>query len=100
MMIVTGRVKVRPESIDAALAVSLEHVERSRQEPGCITHSVFRSVEDENALFFYEEWEDDAALKAHFAVPESLQFVTRLSEFAAEPPKMDVRDASAGEDVV
>jgi quinol monooxygenase YgiN len=99
MMIVTGRVKVRPEAIDDALSVSLEHVERSRLEPGCITHSVHRSVEDEYVLFFYEEWEDDAALKAHFAVPESLMFVTRLSECAAEPPKMDVREATTDDAV-
>jgi len=95
MMIVTGRVKVRPDAIDDALAVSLEHVERSRQEPGCITHSVHRNVEDEFLLFFYEEWEDDAALKAHFAVPESLMFVTRLSELTVKPPSMEIYEATA-----
>jgi quinol monooxygenase YgiN len=93
MMIVTGRVKVRPDAIDDALALSLEHVERSRREPGCHSHSVYRSVEDGLLLFFYEEWEDDEALRAHFAVPGSLMFVTRLSELASEPPTMDVRSA-------
>jgi quinol monooxygenase YgiN len=43
---------------------------------------------------FLEQWEDDAALQAHFAVPESLAFVTALSEVAAKPPSMDLYEAS------
>ena len=94
MIIVTGRVQVRPDRIDDALQVSLEHVRRSRDEPGCLLHSVHRDVEDPDTLVFLEQWEDDAALSAHFAVPESLAFVTALSELAAKPPSMDLYEAT------
>jgi quinol monooxygenase YgiN len=94
MIVVIGKVTVRPDAVDRALEVSLEHVHRSRTEPGCLLHSVHRDVEDPNTLVFLEQWEDDAALQAHFAVPESLAFVTALSEVAAKPPSMDLYEAS------
>jgi quinol monooxygenase YgiN len=90
MIIVTGRATARPEKLDEALRVSLEHVRRSRTEPGCLEHSVHQDVEDRNTLVFFEQWEDQAALSTHFAVPESLAFVTALSECAAQRPVMDI----------
>ncbi len=92
MKIVTGRVRARPDSLDDLLAVSLEHVRRSREEPGCLHHSVHQSAEDPLDLFFYEEWQDDDVLSRHFAVPASLAFVTRLSELAAGPPSMEIHE--------
>ncbi len=93
MIIVTGRATARPEQLDEALRVSLEHVRRSRTEPGCLEHSVHQDVEDRNTLVFFEQWEDQAALSAHFAVPESLAFVTALSECAAARPVMEIYEA-------
>src|SRR5664279_2780207 len=94
MIIVTGRAKISADRLDDALAVSLEHVRRSRTEPGCLLHSVHRDVEDPLTLVFFEQWQDNDALSAHFAVPESLAFVTALSECASERPVMDLYEAS------
>lgn len=90
MIIVTGSVTVRPDAIDEAIALSLEHVRRSRLEPGCRLHSVHRDVEEEHRLVFVEHWEDRAALDAHFAVPASGAFVTALADLAVEPPDMEI----------
>jgi quinol monooxygenase YgiN len=94
VIIVTGLVKVRADALDRALEISLEHVHRSRTEPGCLVHSVHQDVEDPLTLFFFEQWEDDGALTAHFAVPESLAFVTLLSELTAAPPVMTLYEAT------
>jgi quinol monooxygenase YgiN len=94
MIIVTGSVKVREDALDDALAVSLEQVRRSREEPGCLLHSVHRNVEDPNTLVFLEHWADDASLSAHLAVPGSLAFATRLSELATERPVMNIFEAT------
>ena len=94
MIIVTGLVKVRADALDRALEISLQHVHRSRTEPGCLTHSVHQDVEDPLTLFFFEQWEDDGALTAHFAVPESLAFVTALSELTTAPPVMTLYEAT------
>jgi quinol monooxygenase YgiN len=94
LIIVTGSVTTQPHRLDEAVRVSLEHVRRSRTEPGCLLHSVHQDVEDPRRLVFLEHWEDLDALTAHFAVPESLAFVTALSELATERPAMDIYEAT------
>src|SRR5450432_1718050 len=67
MLIVTGSVTARPDSFEALRRAALDHVMRSRTEPGCVTHSVHIDAENPLRLFFYEEWADRAALDVHFA---------------------------------
>ena len=93
MIIVTGSVKVTPATLAQARELALEHVHRSRTEPGCLLHSVHHDVEDPLRLVFLEHWDDRAALDAHFRVPASSEFVTALSALAAEPPTMQIYDA-------
>ena len=87
-VVVTGSIQARPEHIDELLRLSLEHVRRSRAEPGCISHAVHRDVEDPLRLVFVEEWADRGALLAHFAVPASRTFVKAAAACAEAPPTM------------
>jgi quinol monooxygenase YgiN len=71
MIVVTGSVTARKDSLDEVTRLSLEHVHRSRKEPGCISHAVHVDCENTLRLVFFEQWADRAALLAHFAVPAS-----------------------------
>lgn len=93
MIIVTGSVKARAETRDEVLRLSLEHVHRSRLEPGCLLHSVHHDVEDANRLVFLEHWVDRDALMTHFRVPESGAFATALGDLAAERPTIEIYEA-------
>ena len=84
MIIVTGAILARQDSFDAVLKLSREHVERSRKEDGCISHDVYLDTENRLRLFFYEHWRDEAALRAHFAVPASREFVKALRDLIVE----------------
>jgi len=95
MIIVIGDVRVGNDSLDEALGLSHEHVERSRSEPGCISHDVHQHVDDANRLVFVERWADGDALRTHFAVPASIEFARALTGLADEPPQMDLYEASA-----
>jgi quinol monooxygenase YgiN/limonene-1,2-epoxide hydrolase len=95
VVVVTGSVRVRADGIEEALRLGLEHVQRSREEPGCLLHSVHRDVEDPMRLVFLEHWTDRDALHAHFAVPASNDFVAALTSLSDEPPQMDVFETSA-----
>ena len=75
MIVVTGSVTARQDSFDEVRRLSLEHVHRSRSEPGCISHAVHVDCENPLRLVFFEQWADRAALLAHFAVPASRDFV-------------------------
>jgi quinol monooxygenase YgiN len=94
MILVLGSVTAREGRLDEALALSLEHVARSRAEPGCIAHAVHHDGENPLRLVFVEQWADQAALQAHFKVPASRAFGKALAELASEPPTLAVYDAT------
>jgi quinol monooxygenase YgiN len=93
MILVTGMVTARPDSIAEMLQVSTEHVHRSRTEPGCISHHVAIDADDPLTLHFIERWADAEALKTHFRVPASRAMWKRLQELAADPGAMHLYDA-------
>ncbi len=90
MIIITGSAKIRPEHFDAALRRGVEHSARSRAEPGCIAHNCHVDAEDPARIVFVEEWADLAAVKTHFAVPESGEFVRTLRDWADGAPAMKI----------
>jgi len=93
MIIVTGSFVAKENHLADALALSLEHVRRSRAEHGCISHAVHQDAENPSRLVFVEEWSDQAALAAHFAVPASRTFAKAINELAIEAPKLNVFEA-------
>lgn len=82
MIVITGSVTATEETFDEVKRLGLEHVLRSRAEPGCLLHSIHVDVEDPLRLVFLEKWEDQAAVDAHFAVMASGDFVARASALA------------------
>jgi quinol monooxygenase YgiN len=93
MIVITGSVQLRPEHLDAAIALGIEHSRRSRAEPGCISHNCHIDAEDPGRIVFVEEWADMAAVKQHFAVPGSREFVRAMTAMAVAPPEMKLLEA-------
>ena len=90
MLIVTGSVTARPETLEALLAAARDHVTRSRTEPGCLTHSVYADFDEPLRLFFYEEWADRAALDTHFAQAGSQLFMKVVRELSASATRVRI----------
>ena len=94
MIVVTGSVTARADSFDEARKLSLDHVHRSRTEPGCISHAVHVDCENPLRLVFFEQWADRNALLAHFAVPASRNFVRALQSLASEATSIELYEAT------
>jgi quinol monooxygenase YgiN len=94
MIVVTGSVTARQDSFDQVRKLSLEHVHRSRQEPGCISHAVHVDCENPLRLVFVEQWADRAALQAHFRIPASGETVRALQSLSAAPATLEIYDAA------
>jgi quinol monooxygenase YgiN len=94
MIIVTGYVIASEANRAEMLRIGLEHVHRSRLEPGCIEHGIYADAENPLKLHFFERWADVAAIKAHFAVPASRAFAKQLRALAADPGEMHVLEAA------
>ena len=90
MIIITGSAVIRPEHFDDALKLGIEHSARSRGEPGCIAHNCHVDAENRQRIVFVEEWADMVAVKTHFAVPASGEFVRTLSGWAEGVPDVKI----------
>jgi quinol monooxygenase YgiN len=95
VVLVIGSVIVKDGHVPEAIALSQEHVARSRAEPGCEAHAVHQDTENPNRLVFVEQWSDQPALAQHFKVPASRAFVKALSALATAPPSMSIYEATA-----
>ncbi|WP_010458124.1 putative quinol monooxygenase [Acidovorax radicis] len=95
MIIVTGHVIARPDTQEAVEQLAVEHVLRSRAEPGCISHEVSRDVQQPLRFVFVERWESMAALQAHFRVEASRTFAQSMASLCQEPPQIDIYEAAA-----
>jgi quinol monooxygenase YgiN len=95
MIIISASFVAPPARRDEIIALCAEHSARSRAEPGCISHHIHADCEDPARLFFHEEWQDEAAVATHFAVPESGAFVQRLSELVGGRPEIGIYRAEA-----
>ncbi len=94
MIIITGSATIRPEHFDEALELGIEHSKRSRGEPGCFAHNCHVDAENPQRIVFVEEWADMAAVKTHFAVPASGEFVRTLGGWTEGAPEMKLFEAN------
>lgn len=76
------------------MALSQEHVARSRAEPGCVAHAVHQDAENRQRLVFVERWSSREALWEHFKVPASRAFAKALAGFATAAPSIELFEAS------
>lgn len=93
MIIVTGTVVARDGTLDDVLSLAIAHVKRSRAEPGCISHAVYRDLDEPLRLQFVERWTDMDALKVHFAVPASGETVRAMAALCSERPAIQIYEA-------
>ncbi len=94
MILVLGEVITREGHTAEALALSQEHVARSRREPGCVAHAVYQDSENPRRLVFVEQWATQATLWEHFKVPASRAFAKGLAALADQPPSITIYEAA------
>ncbi len=94
MIIVTGTICAREGAAPEIRRLAIKHCRRSRAEPGCLAHQVHVDCEAPDRFVFVEYWRDAAALKAHFEVSASREFVRAVGALAAEAPTMQIYNAN------
>jgi quinol monooxygenase YgiN len=90
MIIITGDIVTKTGCFDEALELSNKHVQHSRAEPGCISHGVYIDPHFPLRLFFYEQWQDKAAIDVHFAAASSQEFVKNIGKLISQAPNLDI----------
>ena len=69
-----------PGEIERLKDCSLEMLEKTRAETGCISYSFARALDDPNTMMIQECWEDAEALDAHMKSAHMAGFNKAISQ--------------------
>ncbi|MEE8625621.1 MAG: putative quinol monooxygenase [Acidiferrobacterales bacterium] len=86
---VIARLVARAGKEDALRSVLMGLIAPTRKESGCITYELLHNKENSGEFTFVEEWQDEAALKAHFATDHLQNALAKFPDLLAED--LDVR---------
>lgn len=89
MLVIAGIVKVKPETRAEAVQAALTMARATAGEPGCASYRFSADLEDPNTFLIFEQWEDEAALMAHFQSPHMAAFNAEIPRFLAAPPSIN-----------
>jgi len=57
----------------------------SREEPGCISFHVFRSVRDPRLFYIHSRWEDESAFQKHAVLAHTERFLRKVDALVDQP---------------
>lgn len=95
MIIVSGRARFRPDATAQVWSLIDAVVPPTRAEAGCRDYSYFVDRDRPDAIFFFEQWEDQAALDAHLQAPHTQQFLSAIFALLAERPEVTRREVTS-----
>ena len=85
MLVVAGRIRVKPDRREEAVKIALEVAQATRAEPGCISYRFYGDLEDASVFFVFEEWQNEEALATHFTMPHMATFAEAIPGLVAGP---------------
>jgi len=72
MLVIAGRIRVKPERREDAVRLALDVSRETVKEAGCRSYRFYADLEDPGLFFLFEEWDGPDALAQHFATSDSL----------------------------
>ena len=86
MLAMWVKVRVKPEGTKRFLeAIEVDALASERDEPGCQRFNVLQDAQDPNVYYFYEVYDDEAALEKHRTMPHYATWRAAADTLAAPP---------------
>jgi quinol monooxygenase YgiN len=79
MIIVAGYAKVDPSETEKAIPIMQAMMAATRREKGCLAYDMSFDILERGIIRIYERWEDEFALRKHFATGHMAAFQKALS---------------------
>jgi len=97
MIVITGTAMIADANRAAFKPVAERQVTLSRAEPGNLAYSYYEDQMEPGRFFFYEEWQDRAAVDFHFAQSYCLEFMEAARRLAETAPEISIREVMVKE---
>lgn len=89
MLAVFVRIQIKPEYRDRYIEASMaDAIGSTNNEPGCHRFDVLKDDDDPNRIYFYEVYEDEAALQTHLTMPHFQTWQDTVADWTAQPMEM------------
>lgn len=89
MIKVTANEFIKPECVEAFLAVAKELVEKTNGlDSGCIKYELCMDKNDPLHFVMLEEWADQESLDVHMKAEHFVELVPKLSGFTSKPTEI------------
>jgi len=85
VIVISGRLPVRPDQRQRAIDSALAMAAASEAEEGCKEYRFAADLQDQNVFHIFECWESTEALDTHFATPHMAEFMKTAGEVLAGP---------------
>jgi quinol monooxygenase YgiN len=83
-IVLTARLKVKKDAVEAAKQAALEIVEPSRAESGCLNYDFHQQIDDDSIFIWHETWANMAAIEAHGASAHFMDFSRKIEDLTEE----------------
>lgn len=75
MIVVSGTIELDPSNHDDAAAKMQKLAAATNEEAGCVSYEFFADLSGKGRFRVFEEWQDQAAIDAHFQEPHMQEFL-------------------------
>ncbi len=94
MKIVIARAQVSHDSCEAFMMAAQVCVAATRQEAGCLAYDIYESLTEPGTFVAVEQWENEAAIDAHFLLPHTTAFLETVVACVTAPPLIEEFEAN------
>ncbi len=92
MITSTARDYIRPECVEEYHKLIFELIDRTREEKGNISYTLYSDKDHPGEHVLIEEWEDQSSLDAHFKTPHFTGIVPEIQKLQSAPSVVNVYD--------
>ena len=90
MITSTARDYIKPECVEEYYKLIFELIDRTREEKGNISYTLYADEDNPGEHVLIEEWEDQESLDAHFKTPHFTTIVPQIQKLQTKPSAVNV----------
>ena len=90
MITSTARDYIQTEHLDTYLKLISELIDRTREESGNISYTLYEDTEHAGEFVLIEEWEDAESLSKHFQTEHFTGIVPQIQKLQVKPSVVNV----------
>jgi quinol monooxygenase YgiN len=89
-MMIVAKVSIKPEKVKDFTEAAKEIIKLSNEEQGCSFYQLYQDPYDNSKFVFVEQYDNQAAVDAHFATEHFKGFGPKIGDMVLEPAQIKI----------